>query len=178
MTPSVLPFMSVALRTLECLRATGYNISRLALGVMVVTYSFEVICRYLFNAPTSWSADLVSYLLCIIVFTMLPYVTASGSQVAVTVLVDMLSESRRQAVMRLIYIIGFIACAAMAYFAGGETLRQILRNIQMLSINPVPKWWISIWIGIGFALSALEFLRMAFTVRRAEMTPPPSELME
>ncbi|WP_416898662.1 MAG: TRAP transporter small permease [Minwuia sp.] len=145
------------------LRTAGFVLARLALAAIAATYSLEVVCRYLFDAPTSWSADLVSYLLCVLVFTMMPQVTASGSQVAVTVIVDALSERRREILMRVIHILGFLACAAMGYFAFGETTRQILRDIQILATNPVPKWWISIWIGIGFALSALEFLRLAVT---------------
>lgn len=143
------------------LRNAGHLISKLALAGIVFTYSFEVINRYLLNAPTAWSADIVSYLLCVVVFTMMPYITATGGQVAVTVVIDTLPVNRREYAMRVIYVIGFACCAAMAYFASGETARQIIRNIHMLAAYPVPKWWISIWIAIGFGLCACEYLRLA-----------------
>lgn len=160
------------------LRAVGYNVSRLALAGIVVAFALEVVSRYLFNAPTSWSSDLVSYLLCVVVFTMMPHVTASGSQVAVTVMVDALPDRYRQTMMRLIYLLGFLACAAMAWFAGGETVRQIVREIQMLAIHPIPKWWVSVWIGIGFGLSSLEYLRLACSRDAApDRSPvPPAEI--
>ncbi|MEQ8319184.1 MAG: TRAP transporter small permease [Rhodospirillales bacterium] len=163
MTTLAIHIWSAVLRMSEFLRTAGFILSKLALAGIVLTYSYEVVSRYLFDTPTSFSSDLVTYLLCVVVFTMMPYVTATGSQVAVTVVIDALPEQHRALVMRLIYILGFLACAAMTYFASGETLRQILRNIQMLATHPVPKWWISVWIGIGFALSAIEYLRLAIT---------------
>jgi C4-dicarboxylate transporter, DctQ subunit len=161
----------MARRGLEILRATGYVISKLALAGIVITYSYEVVCRYLLNAPTSLSADLVSYLLCVVVFTMMPHVTSSGGQVAVTAIIDTFHPARRAVVMRVIYGLGFAACAAMAYFACGETMRQILRNIQMMAAYPIPKWWVSVWIGIGFTLSALEYLRLALQAEPPASSP-------
>ncbi len=173
MRPLLRQLWSAAFEGLRFLRTAGYNLSRLALACIVAAFALEVVRRYLFNAPTSWSSDLVSYLLCVVVFTMMPHVTASGSQVAVTVLIDALPDRRRQLVMRMIYLLGFLACAAMASFAGGETMRQIVRDIQMLAIHPIPKWWVSVWIGIGFGLSALEYLHLAFA-RNARLDAPSS----
>lgn len=60
----------------------------------------------------------------------------------------------------------------MTCFAGRETLRQFTRNIQMMAAQPIPKWWISIWIVLGFGLSALAFLRLALA------GPMPSSLAD
>lgn len=158
--------VSAALSAQKVLRAAGHFISKLALAGIVVSYSYEVICRYLFDAPTFWSSDLVTYLLCVVVFTMMPHVTATGGQVAVTVVIDSLPDRWSLFMTRLICVLGFLACAAMAWFATGETFRQYLRDIQMLAVWPVPKWWISVWIIFGFGLSSLEYLRLAFS--RAE----------
>jgi len=142
-------------------RLAGRFAARLALAAIVVTYSFEVVSRYLFNAPTWWSAELVSYLLCILVFTMMPYVTATRGQVAVTVALEVLPPRGRQTVERAIWGVGCMVCAAMTVFATDEVARQIARNIQMMAAQPIPKWWVSIWIVPGFGLTALEFLLLA-----------------
>lgn len=167
-----------AVQGLDVLRAAGFVTSKLALAAIVMAYSFEVVSRYVFNAPTWWSAELVSYLLCVLVFTMMPHVTATGGQIAVTVVLDLLPPPRRRLAMRIIYGLGCVACAAMAYFASGETARQIARSIQMMAAYPIPKWWVSIWIGIGFALSAVEFLRLAVQLPSSRAANGQAELPE
>jgi C4-dicarboxylate transporter, DctQ subunit len=149
-------------RILAGLRLAGFLFARFALAAIVIAYSYEVVSRYLFNAPTWWSAELVSYLLCVMVFTIMPHVTATRGHIAVTVLLETLGPARRLFIERGIAFIGFGICAAVTVFAVDEVSRQIVRNIQMMAIQPIPKWWISIWIIFGFGLSALEFLRLAF----------------
>jgi TRAP-type C4-dicarboxylate transport system permease small subunit len=56
---------------------------------------------------------------------------------------------------------GALTCAAMGWFAFAETSRQIARGVLTMAAHPFPKWWISVWIAIGFALTTLEFLRLA-----------------
>jgi len=148
-------------RALAVTRVTGAALAAAALGVIVIAYSYEVVCRYFFGAPTWWSAELVSYLLCIMTFSMMPFVTATRGHVAVTILLDALPARWGDIATRAIAALGAAACAAVAYFAFDETSRQFVRGIQMMAAHPIPKWWISIWIVIGFTLSALEFLRLA-----------------
>ena len=138
----------------------GATLSGIGLGLIVSAYTYEVVARYFFSAPTWWSAELVAYLLCIMALTMMPYVTATNAHVAVTIFLDLLDERKKVWGQRIIWFVGFAACAAMAWFAGSETLRQFSRNIQMMAAHPIPKWWVSIWIVIGFGLSALAFLRL------------------
>jgi len=60
-----------------------------AIGLIsiVVFYVYEVITRYVFDSPTAWVSDFVSYTLCISVFLALPKVTQDRAHVAVTILV-------------------------------------------------------------------------------------------
>lgn len=159
---------------LDTLEAAGVLVARLALAGIVVTYVYEVVARYLFNAPTWWSAELVKYLLCVLVFTMMPHVTATRGQVAVTVVLEALPASPRIAMSRAIALAGFLACVALAVFATEETARQIARNVQMMAAQPIPKWWVSIWIVFGFALSAAAFLRQAVRRDPAARTARPA----
>ena len=56
-----------------------------ALAVIVFAYCFEVMSRYIFNAPTTWASELVSYAFCISVFLLLPHLTQTRGHVAVTI---------------------------------------------------------------------------------------------
>lgn len=157
---------------LDAIEAAGVLVARLALAGIVLAYVYEVVARYAFDAPTWWSAELVKYLLCILVFTMMPHVTATRGQVAVTVVLEALPGRLRALADRGLALVGFAVCAALAVFATEETARQIARNIQMMAAQPIPKWWVSVWIVFGFALSALAFLRLALAERPAAGPAP------
>jgi len=157
-----------AVRALDGATAAAAWLGAAALAGIVAAYAFEVVARYVFDAPTWWSAELVAYLLCGLTFCMLPRVTQTRGQVAVTILLERLPPRARDRGERAIWLLGFLASAAMTWFAAGETGRQIARNVQMMAAYPIPKWQVSIWIALGFGLTALQFLRLAL-----DRTAPP-----
>lgn len=149
------------LNALALVRRLAHATASVCLAGIVLAYSYEVLMRYALGAPTGWSAELVSYLLCILVFTMLPTVTAQRGHVAVTVLLEQVSHGKRVWIERAIYLLGAITCLTVCIFAAQETSRQFSRGVAMMATYPIPKWWISIWLAIGFGLASLEYLRLA-----------------
>ena len=147
-------------RAHDKLTDVSVQLSKLALGIIVFAYCFEVGARYLFNAPQWWADEAVSYSLCIGCFLMMPYVTREKGHVAVTLIVDTMGAANARKLYWFIYLLGFLACAAAAWFSLDENIRQIDQNIHLMKVKPVPKYLISIWITYGFASSALYFLRM------------------
>jgi TRAP-type C4-dicarboxylate transport system permease small subunit len=153
-------WLAVLMRFHDRLTSLGVHLAMIGLAVIVGSYVLEVVLRYGFNAPTRWSADLVSYLLLFITFMAMPQVTANGGHVAVTALLERLSSSARRVALRAIAACGAVVCLLLTWIALEETLRQVGGNVQM-SAYPVPKAWISVWIVYGLGSSALYFLRMA-----------------
>lgn len=158
-------------RAHDLVTAAGLALAMAALAGITAAYAYEVAARYLFGAPTRWSADLVSYLLLFAVFAAMPAVTASGAHVAVTVLLERLPPRGRGAAERLIALTGAVICAALAWVAAEETLRQHARGVTMMAAVPTPKWLISVWIVYGFGGSALHFLRLALRAPAAPGAP-------
>jgi TRAP-type C4-dicarboxylate transport system permease small subunit len=154
-------WLAVLLRAHDRLTGLGVHLAMVGLAVVVGAYVLEVVLRYGFNSPTRWSADLVSYLLLFITFMAMPQVTASGGHVAVTALLERMSPSRQRAAARVIAAGGVIACLLLTWISLQETMRQVSGNVQMMSANPIPKAWVSIWIVYGLGSSALHFLRTA-----------------
>jgi TRAP-type C4-dicarboxylate transport system permease small subunit len=138
----------------------SFQFAKLCLGIIVFSYCYEVGARYFFNAPTWWADEAVSYSLCIGTFTMMPHVTREKGHVAVTLIVDMMAPARARPVYWFIYLLGFLACAAAAWISLDENIRQVVKGIQLMKVEPLPKIWISGWITYGFASSALYYLRM------------------
>ncbi|MCP4071229.1 MAG: TRAP transporter small permease [Hyphomicrobiales bacterium] len=134
-----------------------------AIGLIsiVTFYVYEVVTRYMFNSPTAWVSDFVSYALAASVFLALPKVTKEKGHVAVTIIVDVIPTRIADFVHTIISLIGFACLSLATYISFQENLRQFTKNIETLAIIPVPQWWISSFITFGLALSSLYMLRYA-----------------
>ena len=98
--------------------------------------------------------------MCIGVFTMMPHVTREKGHVAVTLIVDLMSPRNARPVYWFIYMLSFLACAAAAWISLDENIRQVVKGVNLMKVEPLPKYWISTWITYGFASSALYYLRL------------------
>ena len=148
------------LRLHDGLTRLSYFGGTIALGVIAFSYCYEVLVRYAFNAPTTWANELVSYSLCAGVFMMMPHVTMKGGHVAVTLLIDISPRGLAKFMIWVTCLMGFLVCAFATWISLDENVRQITKNVYLMKVNPIPKWWVSVFISYGFGLSALHFLRM------------------
>lgn len=146
---------------LDQLTRISFVLSGLALASIVLLILYEVTMRYFFNAPTNWSSDVNQWLFALTVMLALPEITREKGNVAITVLIEKLSHSKRVIVCRFIALLGASVCLAVCYIAGMECVRQYQAGITTTWINPIPKWWISLVIPVGFFLTGAQFLREA-----------------
>lgn len=152
--------LSTLARVHDGLTRVGYHLSKICLGIIVFAYCYEVFARYFFSAPTWWSSEAVQYSLSIGCFLMMPFVTKEKGHVAVTVLLEMISAERAKIFYWLIYLVAFLACVAATWISLDENIRQIVKDVHLMKVKPIPKIYISAFITYGFASSAIYFLRM------------------
>ncbi len=145
-------------------------LAAILLGLIVTSYVYEVVARYFFNSPTSWVSDFVSYALAASVFLAIPQVTQDNAHVAVTIVVDLIPAKIADMVYTIVSLIGFGCLAFAAYVSSQENIRQYVKGIETLAINPIPQWWISGFITFGLAMSALHMLRNAPSSNRKNAT--------
>ncbi len=131
-----------------------------ALGAIVVSFCFEVVMRYAFNAPTSWANEWVSYFLCAFIFLMMPDITRTGRHVAVTLIFEHVPQRGGRVLTWVICCLCFLMCVTATWFTADETLRQFRHEVQIMAVTPIDKWYVSIFIPYGLGSSALYFLRM------------------
>ena len=147
---------------LDLLTRASYVLSGLALTGMVSLILYEVSMRYFFNAPTNWSSDVNQWLFALTVMLALPEITRANGNVAITIVIEKLPQQRKLLIYRGIAFLGFLVCIAVFIIAGLESFRQFQRGIATMWVNPIPKWWISSVIPLGFLLSGFQFLREGF----------------
>ena len=113
----------------------------LSMTVMVVLTTYQVIVRYIFNSPSTWSEELVGYL-----FgwsTMLGATIVSGERghMNIPVLIDRFNPTMRKAFHIFAEVIAFIFSAAILVF-GGFQVSKLAMGQQTSSLGvAIPTPW-------------------------------------
>ena len=153
--------LSSLARAHDVVTVFGGHLGKLCLAIIVFAYCYEVVARYFFGAPTWWANELVSYALCIGCFLLMPEVTRSNGHVAVSVIVDLLPKERTVRLKRTLNVCAFVTCGVATWISLDENIRQVVQDVHLMKVHPIPQIYISAWITYGFASSAIYFLRTA-----------------
>jgi TRAP-type C4-dicarboxylate transport system permease small subunit len=146
--------------------AWGFVGAYAAVGLITVSFWYEVLARYFLAAPTVWAYATASYAICPMIFLAMPEMTRRGSHIAVTYVTEALPPRYRTKLGWVVTLLVAVFCLIVAWITGAETWRQYVREIETISAFPIPKWWVSIFIPYGFLSSGIYFLRHLFE-------PPP-----
>ena len=72
----------------DLLSRVCFGVAATLLAVIVFSFSFEVVARYVFRAPTEWAVPLVSYVLAASIFLAMPELTRRSAHVSINVLIE------------------------------------------------------------------------------------------
>ena len=145
------------------LTVAGFALAAALIGAIAAAFCYEVVARYFFDAPTTWSHDFAAYALAAVIFLSVPAMTRRGTHLSVTYLVEALPAGARRALAAAVPAAAALVCLLAAWIGAAETWRQYAQGVETISANPIPKWWVSIFIPYGLASSALYFLRHLFS---------------
>ena len=151
-----------AIGLLDAVTRFGWYLSGLALFLILFCYVFEVVMRYFFNAPTSWSHDLVQWLMAAIVMLAMPEVARVNGHIVISFFLEKMTPETRRRLGYVIGVVGCVLCFSAAGICYQETARQYSQNIETMWNHPIPKWWISAFFPYGFAFTGLQSIRGAF----------------
>ena len=147
------------------LTTAGAWLSAAGIAVITLSYCFEVVSRYLFNAPTSWVGAITVYLLLVCTMLMVPFVTRERAHVTITFLLERLGPRGARWLAAGCVVTSAVVCLLSVWFTGTETLRQYLAGTTMMDeLLLTPKWVLSAFICYGLLSAGVYFLRQ---LRRA-----------
>ncbi|SFP90965.1 TRAP transporter small permease [Tranquillimonas alkanivorans] len=150
-----------AARVHDAISFIGFACGAGALGLIVVIYAYEVTMRYFFIAPTTWASDLVTFLLLLSVFLVIPWLTKEGGHVAVTLVPDLLPRRAGTALLRLGFFAGAVACFWSGWISLQENFVLYDRGTSTLTTIRIPKWTLAVFITYGLVNSGVYFLLAA-----------------
>lgn len=138
------------------------KLSSYVIGVVVLMMSYEVISRYVFNAPTIWSGELCQYGLCFATMLGGGYTLMVDKHIRVDIIYRSFNFKKR-AVVELITWWVAIAFLLVLIWKGGElTIDAYLGDEKSMTFMEVPMFYSLSLIPIGAGLLLLQVLaRMA-----------------
>ncbi|SDU15485.1 TRAP transporter small permease [Stappia sp. ES.058] len=147
-------------------------------GLVAATalYVFEVVARYVFDAPTTWSGEAVQYALAVVIFCALPEITRTRAHVAIDLVPEAAGPRAALWLGRFNLAVAATACGVSGWIVAGEAVKQFQRGLMTNAANPIPRWWITAVIALGLSSAAVHLARQLAETRRqarGETHPEP-----
>ena len=140
-------------------------VSALALLAMIGVICYEVFARYVFNAPTSWVAEVAAYLLVAIAFLGLAAAQREGAHIQVELLLGALSQKAAAELQLVANWLGHFVVVFFAWQAACFTAGEYIGDARSWGLLATPQWLPQVPIGIGFVLFAMALLADGYRMR-------------
>ncbi|MFH1154880.1 MAG: TRAP transporter small permease [Pseudomonadota bacterium] len=126
--------------------------------LMMLTISYDVAMRYIFNAPTTWSFEVNRYMLILVVFIGGGWTLPAGGHVSVDIATDLIPGRKR---ILVDIITSFMAGAYVLVFLVESvvfTFEAWANNVRSTEYLAWPLWPIRMFLVIGATLLFLEYI--------------------
>lgn len=137
----------------------GFGGAALCNALIAGSFCYEVVARYLFNAPTEWANPIVSYSLLAMIFLAVPELTRRAAHIVINILIDRARGTSGRVMHAGIRTVAAAACLLAAWFGADATLGQYAQGVWTNPPFAVPKWLISAFIPYGMLSAGIYFLR-------------------
>lgn len=127
-------------------------IGAIALAILPMIVFYDVIARYVFNAPTIWATEISIYLLQMLVFLPMGVLVSEGVHVRSTLLLDRLSSHRRQALQQFSLMMIAIFAVFMIKLGWQLTVHAWSQSQASATLLAVPLWIPNSLVPIGGVL--------------------------
>ena len=125
---------------------------------MVLMISYEVVARYLFNAPTSWVTEYSLYLFVGTSFLGTAYAQLTDSHIRVEILLDTLKPLQRQYLELVSAWIGLIFAILASWQMGFFVWSEYVGGSKAWGLLTTPLWIPQTPVAIGIGVFALSIL--------------------
>ncbi len=129
--------MRALFRAHDLLTTASAWLAAAGIGTITFSYCYEVVSRYVFNAPTNWVGAVTTYLLLVCTMLMAPYVTRARAHVTITFLLERLGHRRARHLLAGCVAVSAVVCLLSVWFTGTETWRQYLAGTTIVELAHV-----------------------------------------
>jgi TRAP-type C4-dicarboxylate transport system permease small subunit len=124
--------------------------------VLTVLTTSEVISRYVFNAPTSWSLEVIAYLLVFCVFFGMAYSIKKGAHVSIPLIYSHFSK-RNQRILDIATSILLLAFwIVLLWQSLAMAIDYLVKDVRSETMLATPLFYPMLLVAIGSFTSCLE----------------------
>jgi TRAP-type C4-dicarboxylate transport system permease small subunit len=133
-------------------------LGQLVLLFMVLTICYDVVMRYVFVAPTTWSLEVNTFL--IVFLAALPAADAlfADAQLRIGFIAERLPARARRGLQVLTAVLGVGFCLIMVWKGGQMSLQALQYDERMSTPLGTPMVVPYLFLPVGFGVLALAFL--------------------
>lgn len=126
--------------------------------VMMLTISFDVAMRYIFNAPTTWSFEVNRYMLIMVVFLGGPWTLSAGGHVSVDLLTETMEIKRKLILDIVTSVMAFTYMLMFTYESIVFTWEAWDNTTRSTEYLAWPLWPIRMFLVIGGGLLSIQYI--------------------
>jgi tripartite ATP-independent transporter DctM subunit len=156
---------ATVVRAIDRISAFAGAIASVALAAMTVIVCYEVIARYVFNAPTTWVTEISTYLFVAVVFLGLAEAQRANAHIQVEILVDRLGPEQRAFVELVGLWLGVLFVVIAAWHSARFTFLEYVHDARDWGLLGTPQWLPQVSLTIGYVLFVAALLRDIFRLR-------------
>lgn len=145
-------------RVVLAVSASAAFVSASLLLFVFIIIQYEVVMRFIFDAPTYWTNEVSTFAISWVGFLGAGYVLRLGRQLEIDVITMRLSTRARQVLGTVTDIVGAAFCGFTAYLGYEFTRIAWLMNASSASELDTALWIPYLTIPVGFGVLALEFI--------------------
>ncbi len=150
--------------------ALGLLSAGLIVAIVVLTL-YEIVSRYGFNAPTTWTLPVCSYLLLYVIYFSTAYALQEGAHVQVSVIVERLPARARRVVEVTADVLGLAFIVVLLWQVTRFTEIAYRQGSRDLSTLSVPLTLTTTVMPVGTALLCITYV--VLIVERLVAPPAP-----
>jgi TRAP-type C4-dicarboxylate transport system permease small subunit len=125
-------------------------------GVLAVCHM--VFVRFVLNESTVWQTEYAIYSITGAMLLGSPYVLLTGGHVAVTALLEVVSDGARRVMQFFASLVGFVFCVALAYASWHYTIEAYTLGWGTGTVWDPPLWLVVAPMAVGSTLLALQYI--------------------
>lgn len=128
--------------------------------IMAVNTVANVFARYLFSNSLYFTEELNEFLIIIITFIGLGYITRKGQHIRMSIFYDMLPNPYKRILMIVIALVTAVVMFSLTWYAI-EYVGKIARRGRVTPALQFPLYLTYIWVIFGFALTGIQYVLTA-----------------
>jgi TRAP-type C4-dicarboxylate transport system permease small subunit len=123
---------------------------------------YEVIGRYLFNSPTSWSLEISEYLLVFCIYFAMAYTTQTGAHVSVPLFYSRCSKQTQRIFDAIGSIVLFVFWIILLWQTLGIAMDYLARDAKSETMLGTPLFYPMLLVVIGSFTSSIQAILIIY----------------